>query len=268
VTRSTRKIGLGVMGFADMLAELDIPYGSTKALTIGENIMKFMEKHSHDASELLANERGTFPAWNGSTWKPRKMRNSTTTTIAPTGTISIIAGCSSSIEPLFALAFVRHVLDGQELLEINNALEKKLKDLNMYSDEMMVEIAKTGSLKNIELPEHAKDIKKTFETAQEIDYKWHVLMQAAFQTYCDSGVSKTINMPESATREDIGYAYKLAHDLHCKGITVYRDRSKTQQVLYTGTEKLDVKTEPILEKGLLQVGATDDPNCKSGSCSL
>ena len=274
-TRSTRKIGLGLMGFADMLMELGVPYGSTKALTLGENIMKFLEDESHKASEQLSKERGVFPGWKGSYWHSinRYMRNSTTTTIAPTGTISIIAGCSSSIEPIFALAFVRHVLDGQELLEINPTLESKLKELGMYNDDIMLKIAKTGTLQGIPVPD---DVKKVFETAQEIDYKWHVLMQAAFQSYCDSGVSKTINMAESATREDISYAYKLAHDLHCKGITIYRNNSKSQQVLYVGTKNKHEKHETPINKeesidshsDLLKIGSMDDPNCKSGSCSI
>ncbi|EQD57507.1 ribonucleoside-diphosphate reductase, adenosylcobalamin-dependent, partial [mine drainage metagenome] len=146
----------------------------------------------------------------------------------------MIAGCSSSIEPLFALAFVRHVLDGQELLEVNPYLEKNLKEIGMYSEKLMMKIAQTGNLADTALPDN---LKKLYLTAQEIDFKWHVLMQAAFQNYCDSGVSKTINLPNSATREDIAMAYRLARDLHCKGITVYRDGSKSQQVLYMGTKE-------------------------------
>ena len=275
VSRTTRKIGLGVMGFADALVQMGIPYASTQALKTAEDIMSFLQDESHAASEALAKERGVFPGWKGSYWESinHKMRNSTTTTIAPTGTISIIAGCSSSIEPLFALAFVRHVLDGQELLEVNPYLEKSLKDLGLYSEKLMLKIAQTGNLSDTALPD---DLKKLYSTAQEIDYKWHVLMQAAFQNYCDSGVSKTINLPNSATRDDIAMAYRLARDLHCKGITVYRDGSKSQQVLYMGTKEKkpeDAKqaTQELIISApdkLLKVDSTYDPACTSGSCTL
>ncbi len=275
VTRTTRKIGLGLMGFADALVDLGIPYASTEGLKTAEKVMSFLQDESHKASEKLAGERGTFPGWKGSYWDSilRRMRNSTTTTIAPTGTISIISGCSSSIEPLFALAFVRHVLDGQELLEVNSYLEKRLKDLNFYSERLMLNVARTGNLSETALPE---DLKKLYLTAQEIDYKWHVLMQAAFQNYCDSGVSKTINLPNQATRDDIAMAYRLARDLHCKGITIYRDGSKSQQVLYSGTEekkekdKSKVDTNLILAApgNLLKIGSTFDPACTSGACDL
>ncbi len=275
MTRTTRKIGLGIMGFADMLVELGIPYASTEALKTAEKVMSFVQDESHNASEAVAKERGAFPGWKGSEWdkKGRKMRNSTTTTIAPTGTISIIAGCSSSIEPLFALAFVRHVLDGQELLEANPQLERMLKERNLYSESLMIEIAKTGTLEHVDLP---NDLKTLFETSQHIDFKWHVLMQAAFQNYCDSGVSKTVNLPNSATREDISLAYRLARDLHCKGITIYRDGSKDQQVLYTGSEsrKEERRSEPTPDLSmpsadkLLKFDSTYDPACTSGSCTL
>lgn len=276
VTRTTRKIGLGIMGFADMLVKLKVPYASADALKTAEQIMSFLQEESHKASESVAVERGTFPGWKGSYWDSigKKMRNSTTTTIAPTGTISIIAGCSASIEPLFALAFVRHVLDGQELLEVNPLLESLLKENNLYNEELMIEIAKTGNLSSLDLPEW---IKKIFETSQEIDFKWHVLMQAAFQNYCDSGVSKTINLPNSATREDISLAYRLSRDLHCKGITVYRDGSKSQQVLYSGSESRKKEPERTTQKSdlsapsadlLLKVDSTYDPSCASGSCTL
>ncbi|MCY0852362.1 MAG: adenosylcobalamin-dependent ribonucleoside-diphosphate reductase, partial [Thermoplasma acidophilum] len=199
VTRMTRKIGLGVMGFADMLIKLEIPYNSWEALEIGEKVMSFINDESHKASQALAEERGVFPAWYGSEWEKEgiKMRNSTTTTIAPTGTISIIAGCSSSIEPIFALAFVRHVLNGQELLEVNPLFEEKTRELGIYSEELMRQVAETGNLENVKIND---EVKKIFVTAHEIDPQWHVLMQATFQRYCDSGVSKTINMRSDATR--------------------------------------------------------------------
>ncbi len=247
MTRTTRKIGLGLMGFADMLIKLGIPYNSNEALEMGEHIMKFLNDESHSESERLAEERGVFPGWYGSDYEKAgiKMRNSTTTTIAPTGTISIIAGCSSSIEPLFAIAFVRHVLNGQELLEINPLFEEALRNKGLYSTDIMERVAHTGNLKGAALPE---DIKKTFITAQEIKPEWHVMMQATFQRYCDSGVSKTINMPFDATPDDIAKAYRLAKDVHCKGITVYRDKSKLQQVLYAGDGNSDKEKKSDEEK--------------------
>ncbi len=273
MTRRTRKIGLGIMGFADALIMLGIPYNSNEALEFGEKVMKTLNDESHLESQKLAGERGVFPGWYGSEYEERgiKMRNSTTTTIAPTGTISIIAGCSSSIEPLFALAFVRHVLNGQELLEVNPLLEDALKSRNLFSQAIMEKIAETGKLGNLDLPE---DIKKLFVTAQEIDPDWHVLMQATFQKYCDSGVSKTINLPFEATPDDIAKSYRLAKELHCKGITVYRDRSKSQQVLYAGTgqkksdeeKKIDL-TMKMPDK-LLKLDATFDPACPTGKCDL
>ena len=273
MTRKTRKIGLGIMGFADALIMLGIPYNSNEALEFAENVMKTLNDESHMESQKLAAERGVFPGWYGSEYEEKgiKMRNSTTTTIAPTGTISIIAGCSSSIEPLFALAFVRHVLNGQELLEVNPLLENALKSRNLWTQELMEKIAETGKLGNLDLPE---DVKNLFITAQEIDPDWHVLMQATFQKYCDSGVSKTINLPFDATREDIAKSYRLAKELHCKGITVYRDRSKSQQVLYAGTNqkksdeehKIDL-TMKMPDK-LLKLGATFDPACPTGKCDL
>ncbi len=281
MARTTRKIGLGYMGFADMLALLNIPYNSGDGLEMGERVMSFLEKESHAESHELAEERGVFPGWYGSTHESEgiTMRNSTTTTIAPTGTISIIANCSSSIEPLFAIAFVRHVLNGQELMEVNPIFEQMLKDRNLYSEDLMHEVAVTGNLHDIALPD---DIKRVFVTAHEIDPEWHVLMQATFQRYCDSGVSKTINLPSTATPEDIAKAYLMAHELHCKGITVYRDRSKTEQVLYSGTqaakktrnpepkkpeaEKQTIELMTKVPDKYLKLEATFDPACPTGKC--
>ncbi len=245
--------------------------------------MSFLEDVSHSESTILAEERGVFPGWYGSTYDEmgNKRRNSTTTTIAPTGTISIIANCSSSIEPLFAIAFVRHVLNGQELMEVNPIFEQMLKDRNLFSEDLMHEVARTGNLHDVDLPD---DIKKIFVTAHEIDPEWHVLMQATFQRYCDSGVSKTINLPSDATPQDIGKAYLMAHELHCKGITVYRDRSKTEQVLYSGTksrkeekkaapppkqpeaEKQTIELMTSVPDKYLKLSATFDPACPTGKC--
>ncbi|MEM0133520.1 LAGLIDADG family homing endonuclease, partial [Acidiplasma sp.] len=278
MTRKTRKIGLGLMGFADMLIMLGIPYNSNEALEMAEKVMKTLNDESHLESQRLAEERGVFPGWYGSEWEENgiKMRNSTTTTIAPTGTISIIAGCSSSIEPLFAIAFVRHVLNGQELLEVNPLFEDALRSRGLYSNEIMEKVAQTGNLQNVDLPD---DLKSIFVTAQEIDPEWHVIMQATFQRYCDSGVSKTINLPYEATPDDIAKAYRLAKDLHCKGITVYRDRSKSQQVLYAGTKKETEETKKSDEEKkidlslkmpdkFLKLDSTFDPACPTGKCDL
>ncbi len=273
MTRSTRKVGLGYMGFAEMLMKLMIPYASNAALAMAEKVMSFLQNVSHDESSRIALEKGTFPAWKGSYWEKSgiRMRNSTTTTIAPTGTISIIAGCSSSIEPIFALAFVRRVLDGQELLEINPTFEETLRARDLYSVDLMNRVAMDGTLDDLDLP---KDIKEVFITSREIPYEWHILMQATFQNYCDSGVSKTINLPNDASRDDIERSYRLARDLHCKGITIYRDGSKSVQVLYagkTGPQVVPREEKPDLsfiinDEKTLKIDSTYDPACPRGVC--
>ncbi|MFZ2412326.1 MAG: vitamin B12-dependent ribonucleotide reductase [Candidatus Methanoperedens sp.] len=233
ITRANRKIGLGVMGFADMLVQLGIPYDSEDALKKGEEIMSFIQEKSHTASERLAEERGAFPNFPGSIYKDKKpLRNSTVTTVAPTGTISIIAGCSSGIEPLFAVSFVRNVMEGTKLLEVNPYFETVAKERGFYSEELMMKIAKQGTLKGIE--EVPEDVKRVFVTAFDIAPEWHVRMQAAFQKYTDNAVSKTINFPNDVDIKEVEKAYMLAYELKCKGITVYRYGSKTQQVLYLG----------------------------------
>jgi ribonucleoside-diphosphate reductase alpha chain len=231
ITRANRKIGLGVMGFADMLVQLGIPYDSEEALKTGEEIMQFIREKSHAASEKLAEERGAFPNFKDSIYKT-PIRNSTVTTVAPTGTISIIAGCSSGIEPLFAVSFVRNVMEGTKLLEVNPYFEAVAKERGFYSEELMMRIAKQGTLKGIdEVPE---DIRRVFVTALDIAPEWHVRMQAAFQKYTDNAVSKTINFPHDVDIKEVEKAYMLAYELKCKGITVYRYGSKAQQVLYLG----------------------------------
>jgi len=232
MTKKTRKIGLGVMGFADMLIKLGIPYDSEEALQTAEEVMRFIQETSSDASVALAEERGVFPAFDGSIYdvpgSPR-VRNATTTTIAPTGTLSIIAGCSSGIEPLFALSYVRNILDGDQLIEVNPLFEDAARKEGFYSEELMKELARRGSIKDIEgIPE---GVKRLFVTAHDISPEWHVRMQAAFQSSTNNAVSKTINFPHSATREDVDQAFKLAYKAGCKGITIYRDRSKDRQVL-------------------------------------
>ncbi|MEM4280363.1 MAG: vitamin B12-dependent ribonucleotide reductase [Archaeoglobaceae archaeon] len=233
MTKANRKIGLGVMGWADALFLLEIPYDSEEAIKLAEKVMKFIQEESHKASQLLAEERGVFPNWRGSVWEKKglKMRNATTTTIAPTGTISIIANCSSGIEPVFALAYKRaNILDGEEFFEINPILEKVLREKGLYNGELIAKIAETGSVQNLDLP---SSIKRVFKTALEIAPEWHVKMQAAFQKFTDNAVSKTINLPNSATRADVEKAFMLAYELKCKGITVYRDGSREEQVLMT-----------------------------------
>ncbi len=232
MVKGNRKIGLGVMGFADMLYQLRVPYNSERALEIAEEVMRFIEKESHEASESLADERGVFANFDKSIFKDRDgchYRNATTTTIAPTGTLCIIAGCSSGIEPLFALSFVRHVMDNDELLEVNPYFERVAKERGFYSRELMDTIAEKGSIGDIEgIPE---DVKQIFVTAHDVIPEWHIRMQAAFQKYTDNAVSKTVNMPRDATVEDVRNVYDLAHELGCKGVTIYRDGSKENQVL-------------------------------------
>ena len=235
MTRANRKIGLGVMGFADLLVLLGIPYNSPKALEIGGKVMSFIQKRAREASRELAVKRGSFPNFDESPMTARwdAMRNATVTTIAPAGTISIIAGTSSGIEPIFALAFIRHVLEGKELLEVNPYFEALSKQEGFYSEELMRKIAHSGNIQNVkEVPEN---IRKLFVTAHDITPEDHIRMQAAFQKYTDNAVSKTVNFPHEATVDDVAKVYKLAYELGCKGVTIYRDRSRAKQVLYKGT---------------------------------
>lgn len=238
MTKANRKIGLGVMGWADALFLLGIPYDSEDAIKMAEKVMKFIQEESHRTSQLLAEERGVFPNWKGSVWEKKsiKMRNATTTTIAPTGTISIIANCSSGIEPVFALAYKRtNILDGEEFFEVNAVFEKTLRALGLYEEDLIAKVAETGSIQNLDLP---PQVKRVFKIALEIAPEWHVRMQAAFQKFTDNAVSKTINLPNQATRADVEKAFLLAYELKCKGITVYRDGSREEQVLMTKkTEK-------------------------------
>ncbi len=235
MTKKSRKIGLGVMGFADMLIRLGIAYDSGEALQVASKVMHFIHEEACKASAELAKERGAFPAFKGSIYDVpggRKLRNASCTTIAPTGTLSIIAGCSSGIEPLFALSYTRHILDGAQLLEVNPYFEEEAKRGGFYSEELMQRLADGAKLRDME--EVPDGVKRLFVTAHEITPEWHVRMQAAFQKSTDNAVSKTVNFPQEATREDIAKVYMMAYEEGLKGITIYRDRSREAQVLTTG----------------------------------
>lgn len=243
MTLSNRKIGLGVMGWADMLILLGIPYNSEEAVELAQKVMRFINERGHAASQMLAKSRGTFPNFRGSIYDKKgetPMRNATVTTIAPTGTISIIANASSGVEPLFAVSYVRQVMDNDILVEVHPYFEAIARERGFYSPELMQQIAEHGSLHDInEIPE---DIRHLFVTAHDITPEVHIRMQAAFQKHTDNAVSKTVNFANSATVQDVTRVYELAYQLDCKGVTIYRDGSRDQQVLSTG--KKDEKAEP------------------------
>jgi ribonucleoside-diphosphate reductase alpha chain len=234
MTKANRKIGLGIMGFAELLIKLGIAYDSKDALSVGEKLMQFITNEARQCSTELGLEKGSFPNFELSVWSTYDaMRNATVTTIAPTGTISIIGNCSSGIEPLFAVAFVRNVMGG--MLEINTLFEAIAKQRGFYSRDLIIKIAKSGSIQDIEgIPE---DIKKVFVTALDISLEWHVRMQAAFQKYTDNATSKTVNLPSDAAWGDVKRVFLVAYNLKCKGITVYRYGSK-EQVLSLDIPKL------------------------------
>lgn len=242
MTRKTRKIGLGIMGFADILLKLGIPYNSEEALKTAEDIMGFIDKEAFDYSIALAGERGVFPAFEGSVYDTPdgvKIRNASRTTIAPTGTLSLIAGCSSGIEPLFALSYIRNILDGTRMVEVNPYFEQVAKEGGFYSEELMKKLANGAHLSDIDgIPEK---VKKVFVTAHEIDTRWHIMMQSSFQKYTNNAVSKTVNFSKDAKPEDIARVYMMAYEEGLKGITIYRDGSRDGQVLSTGTEKKEEK---------------------------
>lgn len=233
MTLKTRKIGLGVMGFADMLFKLGIPYNSELAVELAKNIMFDIHKYAYEASQELATQRGAFPLFNDSVYAgEREIRNATQTTIAPTGTISIIANVSSGVEPLFALSFIRNVMDNDELPQVDSYFKSVADSRGFYSDELMVQIAKEGTIANIQgIPE---DVKKVFVTAHDISPEYHIKIQSAFQMHTDNAVSKTVNFGHNTTKEDIKEAYLLSYDLGCKGVTIYRDGSRDSQVLNIG----------------------------------
>lgn len=235
VTKANRKIGLGVMGFAEMLIKMGVPYDSDRALSTAEHLMQFITDKARATSVELAAERGSFPNFERSIW-PRKgydrLRNATLTSIAPTGTIGLIAGVSSGIEPVFALSYFRNIAGGTRLLEQNALFERTARERGFYAADLMAAIARTGSVR--EAPDVPEDVKRVFVTALDISPQWHVRMHAAFQNFTDNGVSKTVNLPHDATVRDVRDAYLSAHKLKCKGVTVYRYGTRVGQTLYTG----------------------------------
>jgi ribonucleoside-diphosphate reductase alpha chain len=259
MTKKTRKIGLGIMGFADLLIKLGIPYDSEEALKLAENVMQFIDQTATDASVALAEERGVFPTFDGSEYGIKggpRVRNATRTTIAPTGTLSIIANCSSGIEPLFALSYIRNILDGDALLEVNPYFDEIARKEAFYSEKLMKDLASKGSLHGIDGIPPA--IAKVFVTAHDISPESHVKMQGAFQKYTDNAVSKTINFPQSATKDNISQAYLMAYSEGCKGITIYRDKSKDKQVLnVSGKHKDEAITREPRKRARVTNGVTE-----------
>lgn len=242
VTKLTRKVGLGVMAFADLLMLLGVPYNSQEGVEIGQQIMGFIQRRAKEQSRRLAETRGAFPLFGESIYKDETpIRNATVTTIAPTGTLSIIAGVSGGVEPVFAFAFIRNVMDGDELIEVNPLLRRRLEERGLYSDELMKKVIAQGSLQHIE--EIPQDIKDVFVCAHDVSPQWHIRMQAAFQKHTDNAVSKTVNFPHSATREDVDKVYRLAYELGCKGVTIYRDGSRGSQVLNIGKVSKEAKSD-------------------------
>ncbi len=252
MTRSIRRVGIGVMGWADMLIKLGIRYDSNEALALAENVMSFITNNARQMSQELAEERGAFPEFKNSIWYKlgyKPLRNSTVTTIAPTGTISIISnGVSQGIEPIFSVVYLRNVAEslGSNLIEVNNEFERYALENNFYSDDLMKKLAGKISIQDVE--EIPDKIRRLFVTAHDIAPEWHIKMQAAFQKHVDNAVSKTINFPSQATPQDIENAYKLAYELGCKGITVYRDQSKSNQVLNAVNEKNQMTLKSLKDK--------------------
>jgi len=277
IVKRNRKIGLGIMGFADLLIQLKIRYGSEISFETANELMAFIEEKSHKTSETLAEERGVFPNYEGSIYDGKsRLRNATLTSIAPTGTISIIAGCSSGIETIFGIVFRREILDGQVFLDINPYFEKIAQEEGFYTPELMEKIAGQGFIANIlEIPEEVKEV---FVTALEVPPEAHVKMQAAFQNHVDNAVSKTVNLPQYATVDDVEKIFHLAYELNCKGITVYRYGSKEHQVLSVGRgENSSIQKEQVAENRCPECGANSliqharcrfCKNCGASNCLL
>src|SRR5690349_21825254 len=265
MTTRNRRIGVGLMGWADLLFKLRIPYNSEEATDLAERMMKFIDDEAKNASEQLAAERGPFPNWEESIYGPqgqhwpnaqgvRPLRNSTVSTIAPTGTISIIAGASGGIEPLFSLAFMRTIMDKDKLLEVNEIFEQVAKDEGFYSPELMEEVAATGTLAHIEgIPDW---VKRVFVTARDVTPEWHARMQAAFQKSTDNAVSKTVNFPPEATEDEVREVYELAYRLGCKGVTIYRDGSRSEQPMSTVAKKPESSASATAVPATVPLAAT------------
>ena len=241
-TKQTRKIGLGVMGWADMLLLLGIPYHSDQAVELAEKVMETITVSAREQSRELARARGAFPLFEESVLRDGEpQRNGTVTTIAPTGTLSLLAGCSSGVEPVFGYVYIRNIMDGTEMIEVNPILRQALEDRGLYTDSLMRKIAAQGSLSRIqEIPE---DIRRVFVSAHEVSPEYHIRMQAAFQKHTDNAVSKTVNFNHDATREEVAQVYRLAFELGCKGVTIYRDGSRSEQVLNIGKVKKEGEAE-------------------------
>ncbi len=273
-----RKVGLGIMGFADALYQLNVPYDSEDGVAWAERFMKFVNDEAHNYSEQLAHERGCFPNWHGSVWERvhrRPMRNAAVTTVAPTGTISIISNCSGGIEPMFSLAFYRNVLKGQvddnsRMIEINQIFKRVAIERGCYSEGLMERIARDGTLAHIEdIPD---DVKRVFVCAHDISAEWHMRMQASFQRHCDASISKTINFPHEASIEQVDGIFRMAYELGCKGVTVYRDGCRSSQPMalersehrFRGKKANEVTLTP---GGTSPAGPGEDDHDKNGQAS-
>ena len=263
MTKQTRKVGLGVMGWADALLRLKIPYNSEQAVRLAETVMRAVTEAGREESRELAKARGTFPLFQESTLDQElPQRNATVTTIAPTGTLSLLASCSSGVEPIFGYVSIRNIMDGTEMIEVNPILREVLEERGLYSDELMKKIAKQGSLEGIE--EIPEEIRRVFVSAHEVSPEFHIRMQAAFQRHTDNAVSKTVNFCNSATREEVAEVYKLAFRLGCKGVTIYRDGSRSEQVLNIGKVKKDGQEESPAEGGQAVIKPRPRPDMTTG----
>ncbi len=264
MTKHTRKIGLGIMGFADLLIYLGVPYNSQEAVDIAEKLMKFIDKRSKEKSLELSEKRGVFPAYEKSIYvaKNIRLRNATTTTIAPTGTISIIGNTSSGIEPLFAVSYIRNIMDNDKLVEVHPLFEKIAKERGFYSMDLMEEIAEEGSLEHIDSVPN--DIKRLFVTSHDISPLWHIKMQAAFQDHVDNAVSKTVNFKNEATKKDVEDVFMLAYQLGCKGVTIYRDGSRDNQVLSNAKKEEKKNSEDNFDNTLENIKPRKRPEITNG----
>ena len=264
-TKQNRKIGLGIMGWADMLLLLGIAYNSDEAVALAGKVMEFITQTGREESQQLAKTRGAFPNFAQSTLPQEKpQRNATITTIAPTGTLSLLAACSSGVEPVFGYVYIRNIMDGTEMIEVNPILRSVLEERGLYSNELMKKIAAEGSVTHItEIPE---DIRRVFVSAHEVSPEYHIRMQAAFQKYTDNAVSKTVNFSNHATRKEVAQVYSLAFRLDCKGVTIYRDGSRSEQVLNIGKVKKDGEEQgaPVQQEEVPSITPRPRPDTTTG----